>query len=174
MVENNYNKIFKRVVGLEGGYQNLHHDRGNWTTGKVGYGMKRGTKYGISAMSYPNLNIRSITLSDAKHIYFSDFWKPLQLDKFKFSMQFQIFDAAVNHGKKRAILLLQKAVGATPDGIIGPRTMRAVGVLDENDLLMLYVGERLKFYTELKTFTTFGRGWVKRMSHNLNFAASDN
>ena len=46
-----FDKVFNRVIGHEGGFQNMHHDRGNWTGGKVGEGELKGTKFGLSAMT---------------------------------------------------------------------------------------------------------------------------
>lgn len=34
--------------------------------------------------------------------------------------------------------------------------------------------ERLVFYTKLGTFTSFGKGWVRRVAQNLIHAAADN
>ncbi len=46
------------IIGVsEGAYSTDRADRGNWTSGKVGEGLFKGTKYGISAMTYPNMDI---------------------------------------------------------------------------------------------------------------------
>ena len=34
--------------------------------------------------------------------------------------------------------------------------------------------ERLRFYTKLSTFGSFGKGWVRRVADNLSHAANDN
>ncbi|MEZ9473500.1 glycosyl hydrolase 108 family protein, partial [Vibrio lentus] len=72
-----YVTAFERVIGHEGKYQNLYDDRGNWTTGVVGEGERKGTKFGIAAMSYPHLNIKQLTIEQAKEIYYRDFWLKL-------------------------------------------------------------------------------------------------
>ena len=46
--------------------------------------------------------------------------------------------------------------------------------LPENDLLMRFNAERLRFYTKLSTFGSFGKGWVRRVADNLSHAANDN
>ena len=45
------------IIMHEGGWQHDPRDRGNWTGGEVGRGECKGTKYGISAASYPALDI---------------------------------------------------------------------------------------------------------------------
>ena len=42
---------FDRVIGHEGLFQNDRDDRGNWTSGKIGVGELKGTKFGIAAMT---------------------------------------------------------------------------------------------------------------------------
>ena len=39
---------------------------------------------------------------------------------------------------------------------------------------MRFNAERLRFYTKLSTFGSFGKGWVRRVADNLSHAANDN
>src|SRR5690554_3598272 len=61
-----FDLVFERLIGHEGKFTDVRGDRGNWTSGRVGAGELKGTKYGISAMSYPHLDIKAITLEQAK------------------------------------------------------------------------------------------------------------
>ena len=67
-----FDVIFDRVLGHEGGFQADPRDRGNWTGGEVGKGELKGTKYGVAAMTYPELDIESLTKADAKIIFRRD------------------------------------------------------------------------------------------------------
>ena len=67
-----FNKVFDRVIGHEGGFQADPKDRGNWTSGVVGQGELKGTKFGLAAMTYPHLDIKNLTVDQAKAIYFED------------------------------------------------------------------------------------------------------
>ena len=87
---------------------------------------------------------------------------------------FQLWDFAINAGKSRAIKELQQAVGVPADGIIGPQTLAAVNSHDLNDVILSLTAERLKFYTSLSTFKTYGKGWTNRVADNLKYAAQDN
>ncbi|WP_322805332.1 glycosyl hydrolase 108 family protein (plasmid) [Vibrio alfacsensis] len=165
---------FERVIGHEGKYQNLYDDRGNWTTGVVGKGERKGTKFGIAAMSYPDLNIKQLTIEQAKEIYYCDFWLKLGGEAFHKAVMYQLFDASINHGSWRAIRFLQRAVGAKDDGYYGKKTEAAVKASDHNDVLLKFLAERLDFMNDIKTWSQFSRGWSQRIAENLRLAAIDN
>ena len=169
-----FDKVFSRVIGHEGGFQKMHHDRGNWTSGKVGEGELKGTKFGLAAMTYPDLDIENLTVEQAKAIYFEDWWVPLKMDRFRPAMQYQFFDAAINHGASNATKMLQRAAGTKDDGIIGGQTIAAKDAKDINDLLMLFIAERISFFTKVPTFDEYGKGWMNRMAANLKLASEDN
>ena len=167
--------VFERTFDSEGGFTANPKDRGNWDSGKVGVGELKGTKFGISAMSYPGIDIKNLTENQAKAIYYDDWWIGLDMDLFSQVMQFQMFDAAFNHGMRNASKIFQRAVGANPDGIIGNQTMRAAAMIkDDNDRCYRFIAERIRFFTKIKTFDEFGKGWMNRMADNLYYASEDN
>ncbi|MGR5294755.1 glycoside hydrolase family 108 protein [Vibrio mediterranei] len=169
-----FDTSFDRVVLHEGGYQCDPKDRGNWTGGRVGKGELKGTNFGIAAMTYPNLDIKNLTIDQVRAIYFEDWWVALGMDRWRPAMQYQLFDAAVNHGFYRTAKLLQRTAGAKTDGVIGPKTLASVRAIELNDLLMRFMAKRIDFYTRIATFNEYGRGWMRRMAQNLLFAALDN
>lgn len=169
-----FKKAFDRVIGIEGHFQNDPKDRGNWTSGKVGEGELKGTKYGIAAMTYPDLDIAKLSLDDARDIYHKDWWKEFKMDSFRPAMQYQMFDAAINHGMHHATRMVQNAVGVKADGVIGPITRKAIHETDLDDLLLRFLSERLVFMTHVKTWDEYGKGWARRIAHNLKFASEDN
>lgn len=169
-----FDEAFRRLIGHEGGYSNDKRDPGNWTGGVVGKGALNGTKFGIAANTYPSLDIKNLTLTQAKEIYKKDWWDKLGGHGLHSAITFQLWDFSINAGKKRAIIELQQVAGVTADGVIGPKTIEAVNALDLNDVLLSLTAERLKFYTSLKTWPTWGKGWVNRVADNLKYAAQDN
>lgn len=169
-----FDEAFKRLIGHEGGYSTDRRDPGNWTGGRVGVGTLKGTKFGLAANTYPNLDIKNLTLAQAKAIYKKDWWDKLGADGMHSAIVFQLWDFAINAGKSRAIKELQQAVGVPADGIIGPQTLAAVNAHDLNDVILSLTAERLKFYTSLSTFKTYGKGWTNRVADNLKYAAQDN
>jgi lysozyme family protein len=165
---------FARVFENEGAFQNDPNDRGNWTSGAIGLGQLNGTKYGISAMSYPTVDIRNLTLSEAKAIYRRDWWNALGMEGYPKALRYQLFDAAINHGMHNATRILQFAVNTKADGIIGPVTKAAINTTEVNDLLLRFLAERLTFMTDVRTWDHFGKGWARRIAHNLILASKDN
>lgn len=174
----NFDIMYTRVVGHEGKWTTNPKDPGNWTGGKVGVGELKGSKYGLSAASYPDLDIEHLTDDDAIKLYHEWYVKG-KLDRFIGSMQYQLFDAAFNHGFKRANKILQQALGfkgSDVDGIIGPKTLAAsqTSNMSENDQLMRFCSYRITFFTGLSHFDEFGKGWMNRVAQNLLYAAQDN
>lgn len=169
-----FDNAFDRIFINEGEFQDDPQDRGNWTSGKIGVGELKGTKYGISAMSYPNLDIENLTLAEVKAIYKRDWWDKLWMNNFHPALQYQMFDAAINHGAHNAIMILQTALNIPSDGIIGPRTKTAAQTIEINDLLLRFLAERLSFMTKIKTWDRYGKGWARRIAHNLKLASIDN
>lgn len=171
-----FDKAFDRLIGHEGKFTANPKDDGNWTGGKQGRGELKGTKYGISAASYPHLDIKNITLADAKLIYRQDFWDVV--GKVHDSVKFQLFDAAVNHGRGNAVRFLQRAVQVADDGIWGPRSQSALEKFEKerghSDILLRFAAYRFKFWASLARFNEFGAGWVIRGADNLLYAAEDN
>lgn len=168
-----FETVFNRVVGHEGGFQKHPGDRGNWTTGIVGRGLLKGTKWGISAATYPDLDIVNMSREEAKLIYFTDWWERMGMRYWPEALSYQMFDAAINHGMQAANRMLQRALSVDDDGIIGPRTLEALQKAHQDDLLKLFLAERLEFFTNLGTFADFGKGWARRIAQNLRYAAKD-
>lgn len=169
-----FEQAFDRLIGHEGEFTDDPKDRGNWTTGIIGKGICKGTKFGISAMTYPDLDIKNLTLDQAKAIYKRDWWDKLNADSLDAAIVFQVWDFAINAGMGTAKRKLQKSVGMAEDGIIGPLTLKAIQKSDLNDILMKFNAERLKHYTSLSTWSRYGKGWTLRVAQQLNYGALDN
>lgn len=149
----NWDEAFKRVIGFEGDYVNHPSDPGGET------------KYGISKRAYPDLNIRDLTLEDAKTLYKRDYWDKLRLDELPDNIRYPLFDCAVNSGIGTAVKLLQRACFVMDDGAIGPKTIQAANAT--KDLAARYAVARLLFLADLKPFDQFGRGWTRRVAQVL-------
>lgn len=167
-----FNAAFDRLISHEGGYSDDPRDPGNWTGGQVGRGDMKGTKFGIAANTYGYLDIKNLTIEQAKAIYKQDFWDVL--GEAHPAIKFQLFDAAVNHGRGNAIRFLQRAVRVADDGIWGKISQAALSAMDHNDVLIRFLAFRFKFWASLSKFDTYGRGWTNRGADNLLFAAEDN
>ncbi len=161
-----FQQCFSSVVGVEGGYTTDPNDRGNWTSGICGVGECRGTKYGISAMSYPKEDIANLTMENAQAIYLTDYWSRIKGDMLPGQLALLVFDSAVNNGVGNAIKFLQRAIGATADGAFGPETMNALNKALQKplwELCVAFMTERIVFMSGLPTWATYGRGWARRL-----------
>ena len=163
----NFNRAFELLIGNEGKFTRDPADRGNWTSGKVGVGELKGTKYGISAMSYPKLNIINITLDEAKTIYKRDFWDKINGENLPEAIRFDMFDAAVNMGVGTACRILQETVGTTPDGNIGNVTLACIATMNPETLDKRLAANRLLHLCQIPTWPSYGKGWVSRVANNL-------
>lgn len=162
----NFDQAFEMLRGHEGGFTKRRDDPGNFTPS----GELKGTKFGISARSYPGEDIENLTLERAKAIYLRDFWGPAGCDAVPDGIKFDLFDMAVNSGVGTAVKTLQKAAGAPPDGVLGPMTLQAINSLPAPRLIARFNGERLDFMTTLPTWVAFGKGWARRIAANLRQA----
>jgi len=169
-----FNVVYSRSAHIEGAFQNDPRDRGNWTGGRVGKGELKGTKKGISAMSYPHLDIKNLSDEGIKAIYYVDWWQMVRLENLSTAVNYQLFDAAINHGAVSAKKMLQRAVGAHDDGIIGPKTMKLINATTLDDLLLRFLAQRLHFMSNISTWNVYGRGWARRIAKNLRYASLDN
>ncbi len=150
-----FDEAFEILIGHEGGYVNDPRDPGGET------------KFGVSKRSYPAVNIKALTLKDAKAIYLQDFWIKAYCPQVPASVRFDLFDMAVNSGVGAALRALQAAVGAVEDGVYGPATQAAVSRLDAPSILARFNGVRLRFMADLPAWSSFGRGWARRIATNL-------
>lgn len=171
----NFDQAFGILVdhAHEGGFSNDPQDKGNWTGGQIGSGVCKGTKYGISAASYPGEDIEHLTLERAKELYARDFWGPAGCDAVPDILKYDLFDTAVNTSAPghcvTAIKMLQHAVGETEDGVLGPHTLQALQSTPPSRLLFRFDAARLVYYAGMSDaiWLRFGRGLVKRVASNM-------
>lgn len=158
-----WDSAFDITIGFEGNYQCLENDRGNWTSGKVGEGELRGTKYGISASAYPELDIKNLTIEQAKGIYKRDYWDRCKCAFMPDALSIALFDFAVNSGVKRAVRYLQRALDITIDGVIGNQTIGACNRVPTRYVLNKYLDLRIDYLMKLKSWQHFKNGWGNRV-----------
>jgi len=164
-----FTEAFNHAVKVEGGFTNDPNDKGNFTPDDE----LKGTKYGISANAYPEVDIAGLTLQKAQAIYRRDYWDANNLDKYPAELAFLMFDMCINHGARNAKKILQRALCVAEDGIVGRRTMYALSQVGSDFYKDVHI-ERVDFYKDIKSFNHYGKGWLSRAyatySHiKLNF-----
>lgn len=158
------NIAIEEVLKHEGVYSNDVDDEGGET------------KYGISKVHYPKLDIKNLTLEKAKEIYKKDFWVNQHYDEIKDEkIVIKLFDLSVNIGIFWAHRLIQRALRACgekieEDGALGVKTLAAINKVDPTDLLAALKSEAAGYYRTLNAINSkrakFLKGWLERAYGN--------
>lgn len=138
------------VLSEEGGMSRDPNDNGNWTGGKIGVGELRGTKYGISAASHPEVDIANLTTQGAIEVYRYQYWELSKANQQPWPLCVAVLDTAVLHGVGQARQWLTAARGE----------------------LLPFVSLRLSSYTALSTWMYHGAGWINRMARLMKVCAN--
>ena len=168
MVANNFNLAVSEIFKHEGGYVDHPKDPG----GATNMGITRKTLAswrGIKPFSkLPKSEVKSLKKTEAKAIYKKRYWDRVRGDKLPSGLDLALFDFAVNSGPARAVKTLQALLYVRRDGIIGSITLGAlnkkikrVGI---TKIILDYSAKRISFLRRLKTFSIFGKGWVRRVN----------
>lgn len=145
-----FEKAIAFVLNEEGGYTNDPKDPGGETN------------FGISKRAHPQVDIKGLTIEEAKSIYRYLYWDTCRCESLPPKLALAVFDSAVNQGAGTAIKMLQSAVGAIQDGIIGPATIERANYADVNSIMARFMTERVMRYTLSTSFPVYGRGWISR------------
>ena len=147
----NFKTALKLILKWEGGYVDHPKDPGGET------------KYGISKRAFPHIDIKNLTKKQAENIYFEHYWIKAKCDYYPYRLSILMFDAAVQHGVKRSIKLLQKTLGVKQDGIFGKKSLAALRAKDSNWTATHFTVYRILYYTKLKPWHVFKLGWMRRV-----------
>jgi lysozyme family protein len=162
----NFDKCLEMLLHHEGGYIWHPEDPG----GETNLGVTRAVYEQWVGRQVMDGEMKTLTPDDVAPIYKKNYWDKVRGDDLPAGLDWAAFDWAVNSGAGRPAKAIQRCVGATQDGAIGPKTLAAIAN-KEPDKIIEYVHDiRQKFYERLKTFKTFGRGWTRRNAETLKAA----
>lgn len=165
MAKGNFAPALADVLVHEGGYTADPRDPGNWTGGKRGVGVLKGTKKGISAAAFPHLDIKALNDNQIAEIYEARYWRPIRGDELPAGVDLSTFDYGVNSGVSRSAKDLQRVLGVAVDGKIGPVTILAAKSVDPRATIKAHCGRRMGFLRSLAIWNTFGKGWSRRVAN---------
>jgi len=156
---NNWESSLEKILHHEGGYVNHPKDPGGETN------------LGVTKRVYEEWggekDMKDLLVEDVNPIYKKNYWDKCKCDDLPNGLDLCVFDFGVNAGPGRAAKFLQRMIGTTVDGGIGPNTLKAVETYVEETGLETaienYQSARQSYYEELSTFDTFGRGWTRRV-----------
>jgi lysozyme family protein len=164
---NNFSKSLEAVLKAEGGFTDDPRDPGN----KLDDGRAGCTNMGVTQAAWETYlghkvstaDMKSLTKEQVGEFYKKKYWTPIQADALPTGIDFLAFSFAINSGIGSSAKRIQECVGATPDGVIGPRTLQFIAGHDPKDLVEKFSQAKENFYRSLKTFPTFGKGWLNRV-----------
>jgi lysozyme family protein len=108
--------------------------------------------------------MRSLTPDKVAPMYKAKYWDKIRGDDLPSGVDLAVFDCCVNSGPGRAAKMLQRVLGLTEDGAIGPNTLAKALSIDSSKLIADYNAARLAFLQALPTWATFGKGWGRRVA----------
>jgi lysozyme family protein len=159
--------IYKIVIEYEGGYVNHPNDPGGETY------------KGISRRAHPNWEgwklidqKKPVPENLVQEFYHENYWKRLRGDEMPYPVGEYLFDFGVNAGITRAVIIVQRALNVTTDGVLGPVTMKAIQQQDPQKLMYELLRQRINYYTDItmrkSQFQVFFLGWIRRTIEVFN------
>ena len=114
--------------------------------------------------------MRDLTPEDVAPIYRKNYADRIHFDSLPSGLDWACLDWAINSGASRPAKAIQRAVGATADGVIGPKTLQLVAEKDPKFIIDYVYTVRQAFYESLDDYKHFGRGWSRRNKETLHQA----
>lgn len=145
------------IFKAEGGYSDNPNDPG----GPTNFGITLKTLETFEGKTLSADDVKNLTPETAREIYRANYWNRMQCGFLPAGLDLEVFDFGVNAGPAEAVKMLQKIVGVTQDGSIGPITLAALVQLKPRDLISRYSDGRVAFYKALNK-PEFEHGWTNR------------
>jgi len=161
MAASTYKTAMAHLRRDEGGYVNHPRDPGgatNFGVTQAVYDAYRKRK-GLATRS-----VRQIAEAEVAEIYRTQYADKVRYDDLPAGVDYATLDAAVNSGVSRGAKWLQLSVGASADGKVGPQTVSKAKAADPIKTIKAIYARRTGFVQGLKTFATFGKGWMRRLT----------
>ena len=148
------------TLAQEGGYTNDAGDPG----GPTNFGITQATLAQWRGVAVAPSDVLLLSQIEAAAIYRRMYWNACRCSTLPLGSDLMVFDFAVNAGAVTSIKELQGQVEVVEDGIFGPATEAAVQACGTVALVMALQEAHEAHYRSLPDFTTFGNGWLARLS----------
>lgn len=152
-MKSNFQQSIDAMLRSEGGFSNNPKDPGGMTN----LGVTKTVWEGWTGHDATEQTMRNLSTADVTPLYKKKYWDAVQGDALPSGVDYCVFDTAVNSGAGRSIKLLQRSIGVTEDGFLGPNSLAAILVSDVGSLIDKYCAARNEFLQSLSTFDTFGK-----------------
>ena len=167
MVMADFNAAFEKTMLNEGGFKlvNVAGDSGGRTYAGIAENYHpdwEGWQI-IDSGDMDNLMLTQLV----KDFYKTKFWDKLKGDEVeKQQIAESVFDFGVNAGIRTSVKLSQKVVGVLPDGVVGPKTLKAYNGAEEEEFVLKFALAKVARYAAIvdrdRSQSKFLLGWIKR------------
>ena len=167
----NFENAVKKVIEMEGGYNDIKEDRGGATNYGISLGFLRSQGEDIDGNGDVDwVDVKNLTEKEAILLYKKYFWNQLY-DDLERAVAEKVFTVGVNMGSRIGVKLLQRALNSmglkvSEDGIIGDQTIAATKRTSIEKILIYFVDAQLNYYISIvkrrPEQIKFLRGWKNR------------
>lgn len=161
------NKLAPLIFKWEGGFSNHPNDNGGATMCGVTIGTYRNycRKKGLPAPTVEDL--RKITRETCVDILRVFYWNPMKADGIDNQSIANLCVDNLWGSGTGYIKTIQKVVGVTADGLVGPKTLKAINTADQRELFAKLWNRRRQFYEDIckrnPSQNVFLKGWLNRL-----------
>lgn len=149
----NWDGPITRVLAREGGWSDRADDRGGPTNRGITLRTFARWRTGHEPTPAEVLalkdELRALSENEARMIYLQLYVKDVRLDDLTSDrLKEAMFDWGVNSGPARPVTALQRTLGVTADGVLGPQTAAVANAKDGDRLAVLNVFDRVEFIAD--------------------------
>lgn len=164
-------KLIPFILRWEGGFVNDPLDRG----GATNKGITIGTFRHFFGATATVDQLKNMTEAQWLTVFRAGYWDPWRADEIvNQSIANIVVDWAWASGTKTSVRQVQKLLGITADGVVGPVTLGAIATADPRQLFDKIHAARIAFVDDIVRRTPsqkrFERGWKNRINA-LHFSA---
>lgn len=157
--------IIEEIRRFEGGYNRITEDRG----GATKYGITQSTLSAWRNAQATPQDVQGLTEDEAIAIYWERYMERYANLTANEMLLRLLFDSAIQHGNVQATKMMQRAIRATDDGIIGPETRNAMRHAEPGAIYYQVLAQRARFYADILQHhpeqRIFAAGWINRVAY---------
>ncbi|MCP3894532.1 MAG: peptidoglycan domain protein [Bacteroides sp.] len=167
--------LFKKIQKWEGGWADHKLDKGGKTNMGITLSTWKGCGYDKDGDGDIDADdLRLITPDDVFNVFKKNYWDRWKADHIRSQSLADILVDWVWASGKHGIVRVQRLLGLTPDGIVGPKTLTSINQVNAREFFQVVKADRMKFVDELcerdPSQNVFKKGWVNRIN---DFTFSD-
>jgi lysozyme family protein len=129
-----------------------------------------GTAWGITEATWQDAlnaglvtgDLASASQDDLGEILRANYWHPCQCNAMAAGVDLCIFNMAMIAGPREAAQIVQRLIGTTPDGIIGPITLGVLQQWGAETAIRSLTSRDETYFGELRDSVYFEKGWDRR------------